>query len=450
MQNPYEVLGCFETDDDAAIKKAYRKLSKMYHPDNNVNNPNKKQAEEKFKDVQAAYEQIMSDRALGVTYSSNSARGQYGPGSSRYTNSSTSSYGSSNNGAYSQNRSYGNSGYANNSNGSSYNRYNNSSNGTSGSGAYGNSYGNSGNRSNGSGYANNGGYNNANSNTYNNYNNANNNTYNRYNNANNNANNSYNNGYNNTNNRNYNNGYNNAGNNGYSNGNGGYNNGYNNTNNRGYNNGGFSNSGNSYNGYANNSGYNTNNGGYNNGNNANGYNNRNTNGYSSGYTYNSNNQGNGTRYTGNSAGWTNTGYRNYWNGVYTNGRPEENDEALNKIADLINKGMFNEALFELTGIKNRSAVWYYYSAVANLALGQNIVAKQHAQMAYDMDPGKREYFDLYSGIQQGAIKYRDQNAVYKPGNTNNNICQNSSKSEKIIGGTVFCCCVLPVAFPFCC
>ena len=33
------------------IKKAYRKLSRMYHPDANINNPNKAQAEEKFKEI---------------------------------------------------------------------------------------------------------------------------------------------------------------------------------------------------------------------------------------------------------------------------------------------------------------------------------------------------------------------------------------------------------------
>ena len=37
------------------IKKAYRTLSRKYHPDANINNPNKDQAEEKFKQVQQAY-----------------------------------------------------------------------------------------------------------------------------------------------------------------------------------------------------------------------------------------------------------------------------------------------------------------------------------------------------------------------------------------------------------
>ena len=42
----YEVLGISRGADAAAIKKAYRKLAKKYHPDNNAGNPD---AEEKFK-----------------------------------------------------------------------------------------------------------------------------------------------------------------------------------------------------------------------------------------------------------------------------------------------------------------------------------------------------------------------------------------------------------------
>ena len=49
------------------IKKAYRKLSRLYHPDANINNPNKKQAEEKFKQVQEAYNQIIAARERGET-----------------------------------------------------------------------------------------------------------------------------------------------------------------------------------------------------------------------------------------------------------------------------------------------------------------------------------------------------------------------------------------------
>ena len=56
MMDPYQVLGVSRGASDEEIKKAYRSKSRMYHPDANVNNPNKDQAEEKFKQVQQAYD----------------------------------------------------------------------------------------------------------------------------------------------------------------------------------------------------------------------------------------------------------------------------------------------------------------------------------------------------------------------------------------------------------
>ncbi len=86
MKDPYMVLGVRNGASEDEIKKAYRKLSRKYHPDANINNPNKEQAEAKFKEVQKAYEAIMNKNTSGYgnrSYGSSQGSSYYG-GSSGY------------------------------------------------------------------------------------------------------------------------------------------------------------------------------------------------------------------------------------------------------------------------------------------------------------------------------------------------------------------------------
>lgn len=64
-KNPYEVLGVPQSASDDEVKRAYRDLTRKYHPDANVNNPLADLAEEKFKEVQEAYDVIMKERENG-------------------------------------------------------------------------------------------------------------------------------------------------------------------------------------------------------------------------------------------------------------------------------------------------------------------------------------------------------------------------------------------------
>ena len=66
----YKVLGVEKASDEKAIKKAYRKLAREYHPDVN---PDDASAEQKFKEITEAYE-VLSDKEKRSTYDKYSAQ----------------------------------------------------------------------------------------------------------------------------------------------------------------------------------------------------------------------------------------------------------------------------------------------------------------------------------------------------------------------------------------
>lgn len=64
QKDPYKVLGVPKNATESEIKKAYRKLARKWHPDKNPGNP---EAEEKFKDIQEAYD-ILGDAGKRKQY----------------------------------------------------------------------------------------------------------------------------------------------------------------------------------------------------------------------------------------------------------------------------------------------------------------------------------------------------------------------------------------------
>lgn len=240
--NPYDVLGVRPDASEDEIKKAYKALSRKYHPDANINNPNKEQAEEKFKQVQQAYSQIMDARKHGAN----------GYGGSSYGSGTYGGYGSG----------YGNSG--------SYGSGN-----SGGSGSYG---------SNGSG---------------------------------------------------------------------------------GYNSGGFGDwdfGGFDFGGFGNFGGF-------------------------------------GTGYGG--AG-------NYGN----SSNMSEDEMHMRAAANYINNQHYAEALNVLNTISNKTAAWYYYSAIANKGVGNNVQALEHASMASSMEPNNATYQQLVRTFESGGSWYTSRQSSY--------------------------------------
>ena len=75
-ENPYTVLGLSPGASDDEVKAAYKRLAKKYHPDLNPS----PEAEEKMKQINAAYDQIINHKQEASDPFGGNAGG-YGSGS---------------------------------------------------------------------------------------------------------------------------------------------------------------------------------------------------------------------------------------------------------------------------------------------------------------------------------------------------------------------------------
>ena len=89
MTDPYEVLNIPNTATDDEVKKAYRSLARKYHPDNYHDNPLADLAQEKMKEINAAYDAIQRERSghgrAAPNYGGGQAYQAYGGGQQQNT-----------------------------------------------------------------------------------------------------------------------------------------------------------------------------------------------------------------------------------------------------------------------------------------------------------------------------------------------------------------------------
>ena len=88
------------------------------------------------------------------------------------------------------------------------------------------------------------------------------------------------------------------------------------------------------------------------------------------------------------------------------------DDRLNAVYRYLAAGYYREALNALQDIPDRTARWYYYSAVANMGLGNRIAALEHARQAVQMEPNNMEYQELLDQLQAGSAAYRGRGETY--------------------------------------
>ncbi len=136
-----------------------------------------------------------------------------------------------------------------------------------------------------------------------------------------------------------------------------------------------------------------------------------------------NGQNNGGYNDGNFGGFSNFGGFGGFGGF---GAQEELPPELRAAANYIRSGYYKEALTALEGVENRTAAWYYYSALAHRGLGNNVKAKEHAERACRMDPNNFAYRNLYQQMQNGSDWYQTQSGPYRTTTVGcNNCCLDS-------------------------
>lgn len=103
------------------------------------------------------------------------------------------------------------------------------------------------------------------------------------------------------------------------------------------------------------------------------------------------------------------GYRT----TYYGGQTEEGDPYQRSARQYIRFGRYQEALNTLESSDKRDAQWYYLSAIANNALGNQVTALEHMRKAVSMEPDNPEYLLALEQLENGGSVYRERANTYR-------------------------------------
>ena len=111
----------------------------------------------------------------------------------------------------------------------------------------------------------------------------------------------------------------------------------------------------------------------------------------------------------------------------------------------IRNGMYQEALNALSGVPlpERDGKWYYYTAAANMYLGNRIAAVDAARRAVEIEPDNEEYRSLLRQIEGGADFYQQYATGYQRTLSPDKVLLAMCAANMCLGplcGFRFCCC----------
>ena len=124
----------------------------------------------------------------------------------------------------------------------------------------------------------------------------------------------------------------------------------------------------------------------------------------------------------------------------------EEDNHLRAAGNYVRNGYYKEARTVLDGMEEsqKSARWYYYSALAHAGLGNQVSALEHARRAAAMEPGNSDYSNLAYQFENGGSWYRQKQYTYgQPYTGGNGLCLKLCIANLICnlccGGGGLCC-----------
>ena len=116
------------------------------------------------------------------------------------------------------------------------------------------------------------------------------------------------------------------------------------------------------------------------------------------------------------------GYYDPFGGYRQQSQQSTGDQYTQAAYQYIRFGRYQEALNVLAGVQDRSARWYYLSALANNGVGNQVTALEHIRRAVSMEPDNYEYLAALEQIENGGTAYRRQAGNFHTFNMGRSSC----------------------------